>query len=56
MKRRITVQVPVEKRGLLGFKHAVMEKRTVEVDNKTYKKLRQEQNNHPYSIEDDDLR
>lgn len=52
MKRRITVQVLVEKRGLLGFKHTVMEKRTVEVDNKTYKKLRQEQNNHPYSIEE----
>lgn len=52
MKHKITVQVPVEKRGLLGFKKTVMEKRTVEVDGKTYKKMKKEWNNRPYSIEE----
>ena len=35
MKHRIKVQVPVEKRGLLGFKKTVMETRTVEVDGRS---------------------
>lgn len=52
MKHKVTVQVPVEKRSLLGFKRTVMEKRTVEVDGKTYKKLKKEWENRPYSIEE----
>ena len=52
MKHKVTVQVPVEKRGLLGFKKTVMEKRTIEVDGKTYKKMQKEWNNRPYSIEE----
>ncbi|WP_242828531.1 hypothetical protein [Enterocloster clostridioformis] len=46
------VQVPVEKRGLLGLKKTVMETRTIEVDDKTYKKMKKEQKNRPYSIEE----
>lgn len=52
MKHKIKVQVPVEKRGLLGFKKTVMETRTVEVDGKTYKKAQKKWNNRPYSIEE----
>lgn len=52
MKHKIEVQVPVEKRGLFGFKKTVMETRTIEVDNKTYKKLQKEWRNRPYSIEE----
>jgi hypothetical protein len=52
MKHKIKVQVPVEKRGLLGIKKTVMETRTIEVDDKTNKKIQKEWNNRPYSIEE----
>lgn len=52
MKHKVKVQVPVEKRGLLGFKKTVMETRTIEVDDKTYKKMKKEQKNHPYTVEE----
>ena len=52
MKHKIKVQVPVEKRGLLGFKKTVMETRTIEVDGKTYKKMKKEWDNRPYSLEE----
>ena len=52
MKHKIKVQVPVEKRGLLGFKKTVLETRTIEVDSKTYKKLQKERDSRPYSIEE----
>lgn len=52
MKHKVKVQVPVEKRGLLGFEKTVMETRTVEVDGKTYKKLQKEWNKRPYSVEE----
>ena len=50
MKHKVKVQVPTEKRGLLGLKKTVMETRTIEVDSKTYKKMQQEWRNRPYSI------
>ena len=46
------MQVPVEKRGLFGFKKIVTETRTVEVDSNTYKKLQKEKKNRPCSIEE----
>ncbi len=52
MKHKIKVQVQVEKRGLLGFKKTVMETRTVEVDGKTHRKLKDPQKKKPYSIEE----
>lgn len=52
MKRRITVQVPVEKRGFLGVKKTVIETRIIEVDEKTFRKLKKEQKNRSYSIEE----
>lgn len=52
MKHIIKVKVPVEKRGLLGFKKTVMETRTVEVDGKTYKRLQKEWEHRPYSTEE----
>lgn len=50
MKRKVKVKVPVEKRSLLGFKKTVMETRTIEVYDKTYKKMQKEWKNRPYSI------
>jgi len=32
--------MPVEKRGLFGIKKTVIESRTIEVDDKTYQKLK----------------
>lgn len=52
MKHRIKVNVPVEKRGLLGLKKTVYERRIVEVDGKTYKSIQQQNKNRPYSIEE----
>lgn len=52
MRHKIKVQVPVEKRGLLGLKKTVLETRTIEVDSKTYKKLQKERDSRPYSIEE----
>jgi hypothetical protein len=52
MKHRVKVQVPVEKRGLFGIKRTVMETRTIEVDSETYKKMKREWDNRPYSIEE----
>ena len=52
MKHKVKVQVPVEKRGLFGIKKTVMETRIIEVDGKTYKKMKKEWENRPYSIEE----
>lgn len=46
------MKVPVEKRSFLGIKKTVMETRTIEVDGKTYKKLKKEWEKRPYSIEE----
>ena len=51
MKHKITVMVPVEKRGFFG-KKTVMEKRTVTVDSKTYKKLKAQYRNRPFSLDE----
>ena len=42
MRRKIRVQVQVEKCGLFGFKKTVLETDTIEVDGKTYKKMQKE--------------
>lgn len=52
MKHKIKVNVPVEKRGLFGIKKTVIESRIIEVDDKTYRKLKKEQKKRPYSIEE----
>ena len=52
MKHRIRVQVPVEKRGLFGIRKTVLETRTVEVDSRTYRKMKKEWDNRPLSIEE----
>lgn len=52
MKYKLKVQALVEKRGLFGVKKAVMETRTIEVDGKTYKKMKNEQEKSPYSVEE----
>lgn len=52
MKHKVQIQVPVEKRGLFGIKKAVMKTRTIEVDSKTYKKMKKDWGNRPYSIEE----
>ncbi len=52
MNHKITIEVPVEKRTLLGFRKTVMEKRTVVVDGKTYRQIRKARNGRPYSVEE----
>ena len=52
MKHRIRVQVPVEKCGLFGIRKTVLETRTVEVDSRTYRKMKKEWDNRPLSIEE----
>ena len=52
MKYKLKVQALVEKRGLFGVKKTVMETRTIEVDGKTYKKMKNEQEKSPYSVEE----
>ena len=43
MKHKITVKVPIEKRGFLGKKKTVFEERTIIVDGPTYRKIKQAQ-------------
>ena len=52
MKHKVKVKVPVEKRGFLGSRKTVMETRVIEVDDKTYKKMKREWANRPYSFEE----
>lgn len=52
MKHKIKVNMPVEKCGLFGIKKTVIESRIIEVDDKTYRKLKKEQKKSPYSIEE----
>ena len=51
MKHKVKVKVPVEKNGLFG-KRTIMEERMIEVDDKTYRKLKKEQRDRPYSIDE----
>lgn len=51
MKHKVQVMVETEKRCLFG-KKKLLEKRTIEVDGKTYKKMQKEQRKRPYSIEE----
>ncbi|WP_277661459.1 hypothetical protein [Sharpea azabuensis] len=44
--------MPVKKRGFLRIKKTVMETHTVEVDDKTYKKLKRDHKSQPYIIEE----
>lgn len=50
MKHRVQVKVPVEKRGLFGTKKTVMKTRVIEVDDATYKEMKKDKKNRPYSI------
>jgi hypothetical protein len=43
MKHRVTVQVPVEKRGLFGRRKIVYEERTIWVDGRTYRQMKRAQ-------------
>lgn len=52
MKHRVKVEVPVEKTGFFGIKKTVMERRIIEVDDKTYRKMLREQKHEPFSIEE----
>ena len=52
MKRRVKVLVETEKRGLFVITRKVMEARTIEVDDKTYKKMKRDAANRLYSIEE----
>ena len=59
MKHKVKVNVPVEKRGFRGMKKTVMETRVIEVDDKTFRKMKREQReqrrrqkNRPFSLEE----
>ncbi|MGI6072930.1 MAG: hypothetical protein ACOX75_08030 [Lachnospiraceae bacterium] len=52
MKYKVKIQIPIERRGLFGIRKTVMETRIIEVDKETYKKMKQEEKNRPYSIEE----
>lgn len=59
MKHKVKVNVSVEKRGFLGMKKTVMETRVIEVDDKTFRKMKREQReqrrrqkNRPFSLEE----
>ena len=52
MKHNVTIQVPVEKRGLCGKKKIVLKERTMIVDGKTYRRIKKEERNRPYSVEE----
>lgn len=41
MKHRVTVSVPVEKKGLFGRKKIAYEERIIIVDGKTYRQMKQ---------------
>ena len=51
MKHKVKVKVPVEKNGLFG-KRTIMKERMIEVDEQTYRKLRKEQKERLYSIDE----
>lgn len=51
MKRRIKVKVEVERQGLLG-KKKVLEDRIIEVDEATYRKMKREQKNRPFTMDE----
>ena len=52
MRHKITYYVEATKRGFLGFPKKVREKRVIYVDGKTYRKIKQDFNHRPYSIEE----
>ena len=52
MKHNVTIQVPMEKRRLWGKKIIVLEERTMVVDGKTYRRMKKEERNRPYSVEE----
>ncbi|MST89665.1 hypothetical protein FYJ79_08800 [Sharpea azabuensis] len=52
MRHKVKVRMPIKKRGFLGIKKTVMETHTVEVDDKTYKKLQRDHKSQPYTIEE----
>ena len=52
MKHKVKVNVPVETRGLFGQKKVQMKKCTLEVDGKTYKEMKKDLKNQPYSLEE----
>jgi hypothetical protein len=52
MKHKVKIDVPVTKRGLFGIKRTVMEKRTLMVDGKTYRKMEKAKGFKPFTIEE----
>lgn len=43
MNHKVKVKVPVQKKGLFGITRTVMKTQTIEVDGKTYRKMKKEQ-------------
>lgn len=51
MKHKVKVMVETEKKGLFGTKK-VMEEKTIEVDGKTYRRMKKEYENRSYSVDE----
>lgn len=51
MKHKVKVWAETEKQGLFG-KKKVLEERIIEVDEATYRKMKRESRNRPFSLEE----
>lgn len=56
MKHKIQIEIETTKKGFLGIPRKVKEKKTVIVDGKTYRKLKEQEKRNskprPYAIEE----
>ena len=51
MKHKVKVNVETKKRGLFGSR-TVMEQKTIEVDDRTYRKMQREERRRPLTAKD----
>jgi len=52
MKHKVKVITETKKRGLLGIPRTVREEKVITVDEKTFRRMKKEQKNQPYTIEE----
>lgn len=52
MKHKITYYVEVQKRGLFGSTKTVLEERTKWMSGREYRRVKKEQRNQPYTVEE----
>ena len=52
MKHKVKYYVEVEKRGLFGTTKTVLEERTMWISGREYRRIKKEQCNQPYTVEE----